>query len=44
MGGSDSLDSSMADFAEIEADQNEQDYQALKDAVDNGRIEATPGL
>ncbi len=44
MGGSDSLDSSMADFAEIYADQNEQDYQALKDAVDNGRIEATPGL
>jgi uncharacterized protein (DUF2252 family) len=44
MGGSDSLDNAMADFAEIYADQNEQDYQALKDAVDNGRIEATAGL
>jgi uncharacterized protein (DUF2252 family) len=44
MGGSKSLDRAMADFAEIYADQNELDYQALKDAVEGGRIEATPGL
>jgi hypothetical protein len=34
----------MADFAEIYADQNERDFQALNDAVRSGRIEATPGL
>ena len=44
MGGSDSLDRAMADFAETYADQNERDYQTLKNAVDNGRITATPGL
>ena len=44
MGGGDTLDRAMADFAELYADQNERDYQTLKDAVDGGRIEATPGL
>ena len=44
MGGSDALDRAMADFAETYADQNERDYQTLKDAVESGRIEATPGL
>jgi Uncharacterized protein conserved in bacteria (DUF2252) len=44
MGRGDSFDRAMAAFAETYADQNERDYQALKDAVDSGRIEAAPGL
>ena len=44
MGSGESLDRAMADFAETYADQNEQDYARLKHAVDDGEIEATPGL
>ncbi len=39
-----SIDRRMADFAEIYADQNERDFQALNDAVRSGRIDAAPGL
>ncbi len=44
MGGGDSLDRAMADFAETYADQNERDYDALKAAVASGRLPATEGL
>jgi len=44
LGSSESFDRRMADFAEIYADQNERDFQALNEAVRSGRIEATPGL
>jgi uncharacterized protein (DUF2252 family) len=44
MGSGDSLDRALADFAEIYADQNERDYDALKQAVASGRIESTAGL
>ena len=35
------FDEAMATFAESYADQNQRDYEALKAAVDEGRIEAT---
>ncbi len=44
MGSGDSLDRALAEFAEIYADQNERDFDALKKAVDTGRLEAAPGL
>ena len=31
-------------FAESYADQNERDYDALKQAVDSGRVKAESGL
>ena len=34
----------MAGFAESYADQNERDFAALKDAVDDGRVKAERGL
>ena len=44
MGSGDSLDRALAEFAETYADQNERDFDALKKAVDTGRLEAAPGL
>ncbi len=44
MGGGDSLDRAIADFAELYADQNELDYAALEAAIASGRLEATAGL
>ena len=44
LGKSDTFDRALAVFAETYADQNERDYQALKDAVDNGRVTAQTGL
>ena len=44
MGASDSLDRALASFAEAYADQNERDYDALKAAVDSGRLSAETGL
>jgi uncharacterized protein (DUF2252 family) len=38
------FDQAIAAFAEAYADQNERDYQALKQAVESGRIEAQTGL
>jgi uncharacterized protein (DUF2252 family) len=35
------FDQAMATFAEVYADQNERDYEALRAAVDEGRVEAT---
>ncbi|MFD8630740.1 DUF2252 domain-containing protein [Streptomyces sp. NPDC059533] len=40
LGGGDVFDRAMADFAELYADQNEKDHQALLDAVKAGRVRA----
>ena len=44
LGKSDTFDRALAAFAESYADQNERDYQALKEAVDSGRVVAETGL
>jgi uncharacterized protein (DUF2252 family) len=44
LGGGDSFDRALAEFAETYADQNEQDHRALLDAIESGRLEAVPGL
>jgi uncharacterized protein (DUF2252 family) len=44
LGGSDTFDNAVADFAETYADQNERDHAALAAAVDSGRAEAQSGL
>src|SRR5262249_29699140 len=44
LGRGDTFDRALADFAELYADQNERDYDALKQAVASGRVEATTGL
>jgi uncharacterized protein (DUF2252 family) len=44
LGSGDVFDKSMATFAERYADQNERDYEALKEAVDSGRVKAETGL
>ena len=44
VGGGDSLDRAMASFAETYADQNERDYNALREAVASGRVVAQTGL
>jgi uncharacterized protein (DUF2252 family) len=40
LGGGDRIDRAIASFAEAYADQNERDYEALRDAVASGRVEA----
>jgi uncharacterized protein (DUF2252 family) len=44
LGTSDVFERSIAEFAEAYADQNERDYQALKDAAASGRVEAKTGI
>ncbi len=44
LGSGDVFDQAMAAFAETYADQNQRDYDALKHAVDSGRITAVTGL
>ena len=44
LGRSDSFDRALAAFAEAYADQNERDYEALREAADSGRIEVQTGL
>ena len=44
LGGSVTFDNAIADFAQAYADQNERDYAALKSAVQDGRVEASPGI
>jgi len=44
VGAGDSLDRSLAAFAETYADQNERDYEALREAVASGRVAARSGL
>ena len=44
LGTSEVFDKAMAAFAEAYADQNERDYDALKEAVESGRVKAEPGF
>jgi uncharacterized protein (DUF2252 family) len=44
LGAGDSFDQALADFAEAYADQNEHDYNALRHAVDTGRVTAHADL
>jgi hypothetical protein len=44
LGKSDVFDQAIATFAESYADQNERDYEALRGAVDSGRLQAVTGL
>jgi hypothetical protein len=44
LGKGDVFDRAMANFGEAYADQNERDYQALRDAVKAGTIAAQTGL
>lgn len=44
LGAGDSFDRALASFAEAYADQNERDYDALREAVASGRVAAETGL
>ncbi len=44
LGNSDSFDRAIAAFAAAYADQNERDYDALREAADSGRILAQRGV
>jgi predicted alpha/beta hydrolase len=44
LGSSATFDRAMATFAASYADQNERDYDALKQAVESGRVPAETGL
>ncbi|MGZ4290243.1 MAG: DUF2252 family protein, partial [Gaiellaceae bacterium] len=44
LGGGDTFDRSLAEFAAAYADQNERDYAAIKQAVESGRIKAETGI
>jgi uncharacterized protein (DUF2252 family) len=44
LGGSDTFDRALASFAEAYADQNERDYEGLREAVATGRVTAETGL
>ena len=43
LGKKDTFDQSIADFAQRYADQNERDYQAFRDAIKSGRLQAIEG-
>ena len=44
LGTGDVFDRAVADFAEAYAEQNERDYDALREAVDAGRVVAQAGI
>ena len=44
LGGSDTFDNAIVDFAETYADQNDRDYAALQTAVKDGRAKATTDI
>ncbi|HWI74744.1 MAG TPA: DUF2252 domain-containing protein [Baekduia sp.] len=44
LGAGPTFERALAAFAETYADQNERDFAAFRDAVDSGRLSATPGL
>jgi hypothetical protein len=44
LGASERFDKAIVKFASLYADQNERDYQALVQAVKDGRIQAETGL
>jgi uncharacterized protein (DUF2252 family) len=44
LGGSDAFDTSITDFSQRYADQNERDYKAFVKAVRSGRLQAVEGV
>jgi len=44
LGSGETMDRALAAFAETYADQNERDFEAVREAVDSGRIAAEVGL
>jgi hypothetical protein len=44
LGGSDAFDTSITDFSQRYADQNEQDYREFLNAIRSGRLEAVEGV
>ena len=44
LGTGDIFDRAVADFADAYAEQNQQDYDALREAVDAGRVAAQAGI
>ena len=44
LGKSDKFDTSVTDFSERYADQNDRDYQAFAEAVRSGRLQAVEGV
>ena len=44
LGDSDAFDTSITDFSQRYADQNEQDYQQFVKGVKSGRLEAVEGV
>jgi predicted alpha/beta hydrolase len=44
LGGSDAFDTSITDFSQRYADQNERDYEKFVNAVKSGRLEAVEGV
>jgi uncharacterized protein (DUF2252 family) len=44
LGKKDRFDASITDFSERYADQNDRDYQAFRDAISSGRLEAHEGV
>ena len=44
LGAGDTFDRAVADFAVAYAEQNERDYTALRDAIDDGRVQAISGV
>jgi uncharacterized protein (DUF2252 family) len=44
LGGGDVFDRAVADFSEAYAEQNQRDYEALREAVDEGRVAALAGI
>ncbi len=44
LGRGDSFDCALTEFAELYADQNEEDHRALLEAIDGGRLEAVAGI
>jgi predicted alpha/beta hydrolase len=44
LGASDAFDTSVTDFSERYADQNQKDYAEFVDAVRSGRLEAVEGV
>jgi hypothetical protein len=44
LGTGDVFDRAIADFSEAYAEQNQRDYDALREAVQDGRVEALSGI
>ena len=44
LGNGDRFDRALVEFSKAYAEQNDRDYQALKNAVDSGRLEAQAGI